>query len=219
MIGIPDPTNGNQELAGRLQPYLRPGEQLLWCGRPDPAVIFNRADVIGVPFSLVWLGIALAIQQGAGALAAPQPFRLVVDLFVAMGIYLVAGRFVTRWIGKRRTVYGITPDRVLVRSGSTFRDTPVKGGSMVVRRGLGGRHATVVFEPFGSYIVSQMGTMTGPPMPGTGIPTMGPPTSRRVAPGRIFFADVAKPDAMLAAVNQARTVLSAGQAFVDRARG
>jgi len=65
----------------------------------------------------------------------------------------VAGRFVTRWIGKRRTVYGITLDRVLVRSGSTVRDSPVTGGSM------------------------------------------------------------------LAAVNQARTVLSAGHAFGDRARG
>ncbi|HEY2081094.1 MAG TPA: hypothetical protein VGH53_32615, partial [Streptosporangiaceae bacterium] len=49
MIGIPGATNGDQALAARLQPYLRPGEDLLWCGRPDPAVFFTAADVIAIP--------------------------------------------------------------------------------------------------------------------------------------------------------------------------
>jgi hypothetical protein len=203
MIGVPEATNGSQALAARLQPYLRPGEDLLWCGRPDPAVFFNSADVIAIPFSLVWLGIAVAIQQGASVLGGPQIFRTVADVFVAIGIYLVAGRFVTRWINKRRTVYGITNDRVLIQVGRSFRESPVKGGSMAVRRRLRGRHATVVFEPFGSYIVSQPGVMTG----------TGMPTSRRVAPGQIRFADVANPDAMLAAINQAKSVLPAGQSL------
>jgi len=203
MIGVPEATNGSQALAARLQPYLRPGEDLLWCGRPDPAVFFNSADVIAIPFSLVWLGIAVAIQQGASVLGGPQIFRTVADVFVAIGIYLVAGRFVTRWINKRRTVYGITNDRVLIQVGRSFRESPVKGGSMAVRRRLRGRHATVVFEPFGSYIVTQPGVMTG----------TGMPTSRRVAPGQIRFADVANPDAMLAAINQAKSVLPAGQSL------
>jgi hypothetical protein len=106
MIGIPDATNGNQRVAARLQPYLRPGEELLWCGRPT----------------------------------------------------------------------------------------------------------------------TELRAMTGPPAPGTGIPTMGPPTSRRVAPGRIWFADVANPEVMLAAINQAKSVLCAPlgervrEASVDRVR-
>jgi hypothetical protein len=219
MIGIPGTTNGSQALAARLQPYLPPGEDLLWCGRPDPAVIFSPGDVIAIPFSLVWLGIAVAFEQGVRSVSAPQSFRLAGIPFVLIGLYLVAGRFVTRWIGKRRTVYGITKDRILIQVGSSFRESPVKGGSMSVRRRPRGRHATVVFEPFGSYIVSQPGTMTGPPAPGTGMPTMGPPTSRRVAPGQIRFADVADPDAMLAAINQAKSSLQAGQAFVDGAGG
>jgi hypothetical protein len=70
-----------------------------------------------------------------------------------------------------------------------------------------------VFEPFGSYVVSQPGLMTGPPATGTGMPTMGLPTSRRVAPGQIWFADVANPDAMLAAINQAKSVLPAGRSL------
>jgi len=213
MIGIPGATNGSQTLAARLQPYLRPGEELLWCGRPDPAVFFNATDVIAIPFGLVWLGIGVAIQQGASAVGAPQLLLLPADLFVAIGIYLVAGRFIRRWITKRRTVYGITSDRVLVQMGRYFRASPVKGGSMAVRRGRRGRHGTVVFEPFGSYVVSQPGLMTGPPMAGTGVPTIGPLTSRRVAPGQIRFADVADPDAMLAAIDQAKSVLPAGQSL------
>jgi hypothetical protein len=110
-------------------------------------------------------------------------------------------------------VYGITRDRVLIQAGSSFRESPVKGGSMSVRRRPRGRHATVVFEPFGSYVVHEPGTMTGPPSAITGMPTMGPSTSRRVAPGQIRFADVADPDAMLAAINQAKSVLQAGQSL------
>jgi hypothetical protein len=217
MIGLPDATNGSQALSERLQPYLRPGEDLLWCGRPDPAVFFSSADVVAVPFSLVWLGIAVAFAKGATG--APQSFRLVADLFVVIGVYLVAGRFVTRWINKRRTVYGITSSRVLVQVSSSFSDSPVKGGSMSVRRSLRGRHATVVFESFGSYIVRQPGAMTGPPDAATGMQTMGPSISRRVAPGQIRFTDVADPDAMLAAINQAKSVLPTGPAFAGPAVG
>jgi hypothetical protein len=73
---------------------------------------------------------------------------------------------------------------------------------MAVRRRRNGRHATVVFEPFGSYYVTDS-TMTGPPMAGTGIPTMST-SSRRVAPGSLRFENVAGPDALLAAINQAK---------------
>lgn len=203
-------SHDDHAVAGRLQPYLRPGEELLWCGRPDPAVIFSAADVIAVPFSLVWLGIALAWEAGAQAIGAPQAFRALGIPFVLIGIYLVAGRFVVRWIRKRRTVYGITGERVLVQAGSSFRESPVKGGSMAIRRRRNGRHATVVFEPFGSYLAYQPPAMTGPPLGDTGMPTMGPSGTRRVAPGAVRFSGVADPDALLAAINQAKSSLPPG---------
>jgi hypothetical protein len=65
-----------------------------------------------------------------------------------------------------------------------------------------GRHATVVFEPFGSYYVTDT-AMTGPPMADTGVTTMST-TRRRVAPGSLTFDNVADPEAMLAAINQAK---------------
>jgi hypothetical protein len=196
-------------VTARLQSSLRPGEQLLWCGRPDPSVIFVPADIFVLPFSIVWLGVALLWQFGTQAIGAPAAFRLVGVPFVLIGIYMVAGRFVTRYFRKRKTIYGITGERVIVQARSVFKETPVQGGSMSVRRRRNGRHATVVFEPFGSYYTAGAPTMTGPPMPGTGIPTMGAPTRTRVAPGSLVFADVADPDAMLAAINQAKAHRSA----------
>jgi hypothetical protein len=191
-------------LTALLKPSLRPGEQLLWCGRPDPSVVFVAADIFVVPFSIVWLGVALLWELGAQSIGAPAAFRLVGVPFLLIGVYILAGRFVARYFRKRKTIYGITGERVIVQARSVFRETPVQGGSMSVRRRRNGRHATVVFEPFGSYYTVDAPGMTGPPMPGTGMPTMGAPSRRRVAPGSLVFADVADPDAMLAAINQAK---------------
>ncbi len=195
---------GSSPQADRLQPYLRPGEQLLWCGRPDRAVLFTAADIIAIPFSIVWLGIAIAWEAGVRASGAPAAFRDLGVPFLLIGVYLVAGRYITRWFRKRQTVYGITSERVIVQVGASFRESPVKGGSMAVRRRRNGRHATVVFEPFGSYYAYRAPTMTGPPIGDSGMPTMSAPSRTRVAPGSITFADVADPDAMLAAINQAK---------------
>ncbi len=202
-VAITDPA-ADPALTARLQSYLRPGEQLLWCGRPDPSRFFAPADLVAVPFSLIWLGIALLWETGVQSIDAPAAFRVLGVPFILIGVYLVAGRFVTRWVRKRRTIYGITGQRVIVQTGSTFKETPIQGGSMTVRRRRNGRHATVVFEPFGSYYAYSAPMMTGPPMDGTGMPSMTAPSSRRVAPGSLIFADVADADAMLTAINQAK---------------
>jgi hypothetical protein len=67
--------------------------------------------------------------------------------------------------------------------------------------------------------------MIGIPDATNGSQQLRPPTLRRVAPGRICFADVADPDVMLAAINQAKSALCvpvggrARQASVDRVGG
>lgn len=198
-IQVPaDPT-----LTSRLQPYLRPGEELLWCGKPDPAVVFAPSDLLAIPFGLIFMGFAAAWTLGARSMGAPAPFWMLGFVFLAVGLWLVAGRLIAKPIRKRRTVYGLTTDRVLLLAGSTFRDTPVRGGSMSVRRRRKGRHASVAFEPFGSFYTYGP-AMSGPPSPGTGMPTMGTSSRMRVAPGAIVFSDVADPDAMLAAINRAK---------------
>src|SRR5271165_1462802 len=111
-------------LTARLQPSLRPGEQLLWCGRPDPSVVFVAADILVVPFSLVWLGVAVLWEFGTQSIGAPAAFRLVGVPFLVIGVYMVAGRFVARYFRKRKTIYGITGERVIVQARSVFKETP-----------------------------------------------------------------------------------------------
>jgi hypothetical protein len=65
---------------------------------------------------------------------------------VLIRVYLLAGRYVTRWYGKRRTVYGITTDRILVQRGSSFRESPVKGA----RRQCGVAGTAVTLRSFSS---------------------------------------------------------------------
>jgi len=190
--------------AGRLQSYLRPAEELLWCGKPDPAVLFSATDVVAIPVSLIWLGFAIFWTLFARSIGAPTVIWMFGIPFVAIGLWLLVGRFIAKVIRRRGTVYGVTTERVLVLNGSSFRETPVKGGSMQVRRRRNGRHATVGFAPFGSFYAYGPASMTGPPMPGTGMPTMGSPTRRRVTPGGMMFSDVADADALLAAINLAK---------------
>jgi hypothetical protein len=37
----------------QLEPHLRPGERLLWCGGPDPLVRLTPADGFLIPFSML----------------------------------------------------------------------------------------------------------------------------------------------------------------------
>jgi hypothetical protein len=194
----------DRALIASLQSALRPGEQLLWYGRPDPSVVFVAADGIAIPFSVVWLGITMLWALGAPAVGASNASRLIGAPFIVTGVPFLVWRFLTRWLGKRKTIYGITDQRVIAVIGSVVKDAPVRGGSMSFRRSRNGRHATVVFEPFGSYFTTSAPSMTGPPDSATGMPTMGASTRRRVAPGSLVFRDVADPDPMLAAINRAK---------------
>jgi len=130
----------------QLASYLRPREQLLWSGRPDPAVRFSPADVFLVPFSIMWGGFALfwelaALFSGAG------PFFVLWGIpFVGVGLYMMFGRFIYKHRTKRRTAYGLTPDRALVAVGTTkLNDSPVKQTPSSIRRSRDGSHVSVTF--------------------------------------------------------------------------
>jgi hypothetical protein len=91
----------------RLQPHLGPGERLLWWGGPDPRVWFTRADLLHIPFTLIWWGFfvfseVLAIRNGD---PADNPLLLALLL---LGLYLVFGRFFYKRLRKARTACGIT---------------------------------------------------------------------------------------------------------------
>jgi hypothetical protein len=86
-------------------------EELLWAGQPRPGVRFSKADLLLVPFSLVWGGFALVWE--AGVLFAHAPWFLCIwgVPFVLMGQYIIWGRFLVDARRRSRTFYGLTQDR------------------------------------------------------------------------------------------------------------
>ena len=103
-------------LEKELDGYLEPGERLLWTGKPIQGLIFRIADIFLIPFSLLWAGGAFF-----GAITTLREgvyfFSLFLIPFVCMGIYITIGRFIHDIQSRKHTIYGITEERVLIRSG------------------------------------------------------------------------------------------------------
>ncbi|HUA40131.1 MAG TPA: hypothetical protein VMA32_01080, partial [Streptosporangiaceae bacterium] len=114
----------------QLQQYLRPGERLLWSGRPDPTVWLTAADMFMIPFSILWGGFAIFWEIGVSS-GGPNFGTIWGIPFVALGLYMIFGRFFYKKYRKKRTCYGITDQRALVAIGpgqlsdSPLRDQPI----------------------------------------------------------------------------------------------
>lgn len=93
---------------------LRPGEQILWKGRPDPSRLFGPRDALLVPFSILWAGFAVFWEVGVITSGGPLFFVLWGIPFIAMGAFITVGRFIAKRARKRRTWYAITTNRVLI---------------------------------------------------------------------------------------------------------
>ncbi|MCW2995035.1 MAG: hypothetical protein JWQ18_2530, partial [Conexibacter sp.] len=190
---MPERTLDTATPSARLAPYLRPGERLLWSGRPDPDVTFTAADVYLIPFSLLWAGFVVVweltaiteVDGGAGWL-----FPLWGIPFVLVGAYMLVGRFFAKRRRKRKTVYGVTDERALVAVGDdSLSDSPIRHVPVSRRRSRDG-HLSVTFgsAPSGS---SKM-------YANSGMELMSFRSTNLVA-----FYDVADADGLSAALDQA----------------
>jgi len=93
--------------------FLNPGEQLLWWGRPKTGLLFRKADIFIIPFSLLWCGFSVFWVYLALSYDAPMYFVLFGIPFVVIGLFLVFGRFfIDAWM-RERTYYGITEKRII----------------------------------------------------------------------------------------------------------
>lgn len=87
------------KIAAAFQPYLSPGERLVWTGRPDRA-LGPQADAVLIPFGLMGLSALLfSLALAAGLMAA--------------GAVFVAVRLALCLAHRRRTVYARTDRRAL----------------------------------------------------------------------------------------------------------
>ena len=115
MVGISSP----------LRNYLRPGERVLWEGRPDIWAYSMRGAWYLIPFSLLWGGFAIFWETSVIASGAPFFVLLWGIPFVAMGLYLIFGRWFVARREAANTAYAITDRRVLIETGA-FRRTFVQ---------------------------------------------------------------------------------------------
>lgn len=173
-----------------ISALLRPGERLLWSGRPDPPRHVTGKDAALIPFSILWCGFAIFWEASVLRTGAPLAMALFGIPFVLIGLYFVVGRFVVKARSKKRTRYAVTDRRALiVRDGGSVRDTPVAGQPLSVNRSANGRHASVTIGR----------TSTGFPFGGLAI---WENTGMDLFAGSASFSlvDVAEPDAMLGAL-------------------
>lgn len=99
---------------------LLPGERIVWSGRPVSGLIFTSRDVFLVPFSLAWCGFAVFWEYSVLGTGARDFSVLWGAMFVCVGLYFVAGRFlVDGWVRKGAS-YAVTNQRVLIARSSPF---------------------------------------------------------------------------------------------------
>ena len=102
---------------------LLPGERVRWSGRPKPGLLFTGEDAFIIPFSLVWCMVPIGALglAGFGWVKITDILSLVMAwVFIAFGLYMLAGRFVVdAWV-RGRTDYAVTDLRVLISRGGPF---------------------------------------------------------------------------------------------------
>jgi hypothetical protein len=107
----------NQVITGQLDA----GERLLWTGRPGQGLKVRGVDALLIPFSIVWGGFAIFWEVTVIWFDAAPRLHLWGIPFVAMGIYLIIGRFLWDARRRRRTVYAVTDRRVMIVERATRR--------------------------------------------------------------------------------------------------
>ena len=143
-----------------MNSQLAPGETILWRGGPAPGLRFSTGDIFAIPFTLFWLGTVAAIGIGIGTAdnGRADPIGwLIFPVFLAVGLYMLIGRFVVDIITRKRISYTLTNKRAIIEGGLlstrtrsiTLGATPEIGFS----EGRGGRgtveFGTIAAGPFG----------------------------------------------------------------------
>jgi hypothetical protein len=106
----------NCDLEQELQQNLGADGKPLWTGKPKAGVVFRSSDVLMIPFSLLWCGFACFWEFSVVSTKAPFFFKLWGIPFVLVGLYIVIGRFFVDAAKRKKTVYGLTKDRVIIKS-------------------------------------------------------------------------------------------------------
>ncbi|HEX4601664.1 MAG TPA: PH domain-containing protein [Gemmatimonadales bacterium] len=151
-----------------VRSQLSSHEKLLWTGQPRGGLRLRPADALLIPFSLLWCGFAIfwelsVLQQPD----APVVFRLWGIPFVAIGLYIVIGRFFGDALSRSRTYYALTDQRAIIVSGVLNRQTkslPLRTMSDITVTERGDGSGTITLGPS----TAMYGRLGGSAWPGVG---------------------------------------------------
>ena len=138
--------SAQQEIARELAA----NESLLWYGAPRQGIRFRASDAFMIPFSLLWGGFAMLWEATVVVSHAPLLFELWGIPFVAIGVYMIAGRFWVDSMLRARTAYGLTNTRAIIVSGLRSRSVkslPLKTLSVVALTERSDKSGTITLGP------------------------------------------------------------------------
>jgi hypothetical protein len=108
---------------------LGSNERLVWSGQPRGGIRLRSSDAFAIPFSLFWCGFVIFWEYSVltGSAKRPGPPDVISPimgvLFLAVGFYLVVGRFIADAYVRGRTTYAVTTERLIIVSGFFSRQT------------------------------------------------------------------------------------------------
>lgn len=111
-------------LENELKCGLNNNEEILWSGKPHTDIKFRYSDIFFIPFSFLWAGFALFWEYNVVKLGIPFMMLWGVP-FVLMGAYITIGRFIADAARRSKTIYGITPTSVLIKTGLFKQDITI----------------------------------------------------------------------------------------------
>jgi len=153
-----------ENLQAELREHLEENESLIWTGKPKSGIVFRTSDIFLIPFSVLWCGFAIVwvtMAAKAGGL-----FALFGVPFVIIGLIFVFGRFIIDAKQRENTVYGITENRILIKSGvfsSNIKSLNIKTLSDIELSEKGDGTGTISIGPKNPFMVwgSGMSWWTG----------------------------------------------------------
>ncbi|MFK7945070.1 MAG: aspartate carbamoyltransferase catalytic subunit [Paracoccaceae bacterium] len=118
-----------QEASHGWQPYLDRTEKVIWEGAPSSGLKFRAADLVQsffglffLGFSIFWVVMASRITSGSSGHEGIALFFPLFGLpFVAVGAYLVFGRFFWKSYLRSKTRYALTEKRAIVATNTLRR--------------------------------------------------------------------------------------------------
>lgn len=124
---------------------LNRGETQLWAGAPRQGFRLRPADILMLPFGIMWTGFAVYWETMVVRSNGPFFMQLWGIPFILIGVYMILGRFIADARRLRNTVYGLTSDRVIISAEGNTLSLPLSslGDVSLVERPDGS--GTIVF--------------------------------------------------------------------------